>query len=178
MRKSCFYFPENGSEYTTPDGKTWLCCAHCMFPYFIFFYHILAVRFLLWIFLTSRQWGKLEWLLINSGGFFGMKHVSPGRRGRRGKRSLAVGRRATFEKDLTRSLNAVHRHPPPSSPRTDGLPRWEHCLQRTASFLGCHPKYDNIIIKIEFYPMLEAEHPNLPLQVSSPLGGAGILRDF
>jgi len=38
-------------------------------------------------------------------------------RGRRGKRSLAVGRRATFEKDRTGPLNAVHRRPAPG--RTD-----------------------------------------------------------
>ena len=37
--------------------------------------------------------------------------------GRRGKRSLAVGRRATFEKDRTGPLNAVHRRPAPG--RTD-----------------------------------------------------------
>ena len=37
--------------------------------------------------------------------------------GRRGKRSLAVGRRATFEKDRTGPLNAVRRRPAPG--RTD-----------------------------------------------------------
>ena len=37
--------------------------------------------------------------------------------GRRGKRSLAVGLRATFEKDRTGPLNAVHRRPAPG--RTD-----------------------------------------------------------
>ena len=153
-----------------------------MFLCFFLFYHIVAVRFLLWIFLTSRQWGKLGWLLINSGGFLGMKHVPPRTTGDGGGNGLwpwGAGQllKKTWRDRWTPST-AIHRHPPPSSPKTDGLPRWEHCLQRTASFLGCHPKYDNIIIKIEFYPMLVVEHPNLPLQVSSPLSSAVLLCDF
>jgi len=35
MRKSCVC-SENGSEYTTSDGKTWWRCARCMFPCFFF----------------------------------------------------------------------------------------------------------------------------------------------
>ena len=35
MRKSWVFFPENGSEYTTADGKTRWRCARCMFPYSI-----------------------------------------------------------------------------------------------------------------------------------------------
>ena len=35
MRKSCVC-SENGSEYTTSDGKPWWRCARCMFPCFFF----------------------------------------------------------------------------------------------------------------------------------------------
>jgi len=32
MRKSWLFFPENGSEYTTSDGKTRWRCTRCEFP--------------------------------------------------------------------------------------------------------------------------------------------------
>ena len=43
MGKSCAYFSENGSEYTTSDGKAWWRCARCI----LLLYHILALGFLL-----------------------------------------------------------------------------------------------------------------------------------
>ena len=112
-------------------------------------------------------------MVTNLDGFLGMKHVSRGTagdggaivlgtglldklfhsladcRGRHGKWSLAVGCRATFEKDRTGPLNAVHRRP--------ALGRTDCPVENTAQ--ACMLQYRKFSDEIE-----KPHKPNCPSQ--------------
>ena len=83
------------------------------------------------IFLTSRH-RKLEWhkqsrpearLLTNPAVYLAWNMFHGGRRGTAGETVFGRGAQGNFWK---RPDGTAERRPPPSSSRTDGLPRWEH----------------------------------------------------
>ena len=100
-------------------------------------------------------------------------------RGRRGKRSLTVGRRATFEKDRTGPLNAVHRRPAPG--RTDcpventaniGIEAHGSTIPGCASLTSLFREDGKKRAAIFFYRLLDPSlfQYNLPLPIASMTG--------